>query len=124
MSVIDKVKSVNNDIPLLTVLFSGRPMIVNQALNQSQAFISAFWPGTSGGQGVVDAIFGQYAFRSDPKNDRVNSLSFDWPRDMASLKDFPHYAADGKIPKIPNPLFEAGYGLKSGSRSKSIQQEK
>lgn len=96
-------------------------MIVNQVLEQSNAFISAFLPGTSGGQGVVDAAFGEYFFRSDPKNDRVNTLSFDWPKSMESLKDFPVYTSDGKIPRIPNPLFEAGYGLSSTMIEKLIE---
>lgn len=94
-SIIDKVRQNHKDIPLATVLFSGRPMIINQALNQSQAFINAFLPGTSGGQGVVDALFGDYLFRADRNNERVNTLSFDWPNSMESLKDFPVYAGDG-----------------------------
>ena len=108
----------HKEIPLSTVLFSGRPMIVNEVLNQSQAFISGFLPGTSGGQGVIDAVFGQYLFRSDPNNDRVNTLSFDWPRNMESLKEFPVYGGDGKIPCIPDPLFEVGYGLGSKNITK------
>lgn len=94
-------------------------MIINQALTDSQAFISAFLPGTSGGHGIANAIFGDYLFRSDPKNDRVNTLSMDWPKDMDSLKNFPYYAADGQIPKIPNPIFKPGYGL--STKVKSIQ---
>jgi len=43
---------------MVTVLLSGRPMIINRILNESSAFISAFLPGTSGGQGIVDSMFG------------------------------------------------------------------
>lgn len=38
-------------------------MIINDMLNESAAFISAFLPGTSGGQGIVDAITGDYVIR-------------------------------------------------------------
>ena len=36
-------------IPLVTVLLSGRPMIINDVLDRSDAFISAWLPGTTGG---------------------------------------------------------------------------
>ena len=38
-------------------------MIINDILNDSSAFISAFLPGTSGGQGIVDALVGDYIMR-------------------------------------------------------------
>jgi beta-glucosidase len=57
-------------------------MIVQSIINSSDTFISAFLPGTSGGQGVIDAIFGNYLLRADENNPRVNTLSFDWPQNM------------------------------------------
>jgi beta-glucosidase len=98
---------------MVSVLLSGRPMIVNDLLNESSAFISAFLPGTSGGQGIVDAIFGSYIFRPNGASSGANTLSFDWPRSMESLKSFPYYGADGEIPTISDPLFKVGYGLSS-----------
>lgn len=112
-NVVNHIREQDKNIPMVSVLLSGRPMIVNDILNQSSAFISAFLPGTSGGQGIVDAIFGQYTFRPQGNNSRANTLSFDWPRSMESLKNFPYYGADGEIPTIPDPLFKAGYGLSS-----------
>jgi len=111
MEVINSVRSVDSKIPLVTVMFSGRPMIVDAAMNISNAFISAWLPGTSGGQGVVDAISGDYLIRPNGKVDRTNTLSMDWPANMDSLKNFPIYYADGAVPRVPNPLFEVGYGL-------------
>lgn len=64
-------------------------------MTESSAFISAFLPGTSGGQGIVDAIVGKYVFRPNGQNDKTNTLSFDWPKSMDQLKDYPYYAADG-----------------------------
>lgn len=45
-------------IPLVTVLLSGRPMIINEVLTRSNAFIAAWLPGTTGGQAIVNAITG------------------------------------------------------------------
>jgi beta-glucosidase len=61
-------------------------MIIDQILNESSAFISAFLPGTSGGQGIVDALFGAYVFRPNGATDKTNTLSFDWPKSMDQLK--------------------------------------
>jgi beta-glucosidase len=70
---------------MATILFSGRPMIINDILKESSAFMSVFLPGTSGGQGIVDAIFGNYVLRANGARDGANSLSFDWPSNMESL---------------------------------------
>ena len=110
-NVVTHIRDQDKNIPMVSVLLSGRPMIVNDLLNESTAFISAFLPGTSGGQGIVDAIFGSYTFRPNGANSKANTLSFDWPRSMDSLKNFPYYGADGEIPTIPDPVFKVGYGL-------------
>lgn len=116
-SIISEIKGQDKNIPLVTVLLSGRPMIINDILEQSNAFVSAFLPGTSGGQGIVDALFGDYTFKPKGESDRTNTLSFDWPRSQDSLKEFPYYAADGEIPRIQDPLFVAGHGLSTARRN-------
>jgi len=77
-------------IPVVVILISGRPMIVNDVLSQVDAFIAAWLPGTEG-QGVADVLFGDYK--------PVGKLSFTWPRSMAQL------------PISKDPLFKYGYGL-------------
>lgn len=52
------------DIPVVTVLFSGRPMIITNPLSVSTAFVAAWWPGTAGGEAVVQSLFGEYLFKS------------------------------------------------------------
>ena len=37
----------------MTVLFSGRPLIITNPLSVSSAFIAAWWPATAGGEAVV-----------------------------------------------------------------------
>lgn len=54
-------------------------MLINNILTESSAVLDAFLPGTSGGQGVIDALTGNYVLRPNGKSDSVNSLSFDWP---------------------------------------------
>jgi len=59
-------------------------MIIDELLSLSDATVAAWLPGTSGGQGIVDAITG--AYRIKPKSSPLkNTLSFDWPRDMVNL---------------------------------------
>jgi beta-glucosidase len=82
-------------IPVVVVLLSGRPMILNETLGQADAFIAAWLPGTEG-QGVADVLFGDYK--------PVGKLSFSWPR---SMKQIPINIGD----KDYDPLFKYGYGL-------------
>lgn len=81
-NVINSIREVDKSIPLVTVLFSGRPMLVDSALNISSAFIAAWLPGTAGGQGVIDAIAGDYKLRPNGDADKTNTLSMDWPANM------------------------------------------
>ncbi len=53
-------KFKNQGLPVVTILISGRPMIINPALHNSDAFIAAFLPGTEG-DGIVEILFGDYA---------------------------------------------------------------
>ena len=79
---------------LVVILISGRPMIVTEQLDQGDAFVAAWLPGTEG-QGVHDALFGDYAF--------TGKLPYTWPCSMDQV----HLDSDG--PEAP--LFPFGYGL-------------
>jgi beta-glucosidase len=82
-------------IPVVVILFSGRPMIVNDMLGKADAFIAAWLPGTEG-EGITDVLFGDYK--------PAGKLSFAWPRSMDQVavhRGAPNY----------NPLFALGYGL-------------
>jgi beta-glucosidase len=57
-------------------------MLVEKLMSESQAMIAAWLPGTSGGQGILNAITGDYSFRPNGSNDRRNTLSVDWPKTM------------------------------------------
>ena len=65
----------------MSVILSGRPLIIEELLSISDATIAAWLPGTSGGQGIVDAIVGDYLMK--PKSyPQKNTLSMDWPKDQ------------------------------------------
>ena len=90
---IDEVKKMN--IPYVVVLITGRPLIVNETIDNSNAFLVAWLPGTEGG-GVADILFGEKNLQG--------KLSFSWPK---SMKDIPcNY--DNNC----NPLFPIGFGLR------------
>jgi len=55
----------------VTILLSGRPLILNSALPDSGALIAAWLPGTEG-LGVADALFGDFKFSG--------KLPRAWPR--------------------------------------------
>jgi beta-glucosidase len=90
LAVIDRIKAQN--IPVVVLLFSGRPMIITEHLNQWDALIAAWLPGTEG-HGISDVLFGDY--------NPTGKLSFSWPRSMNQLP----------ISKSDDHLFDFGYGL-------------
>tara|TARA_Y100000813_G_scaffold69064_1_gene48954 strand:- start:716 stop:2539 length:1824 start_codon:yes stop_codon:yes gene_type:complete len=90
---IANVKSLN--IPYVIVLITGRPLIVTEEINDADAFVVAWLPGTEG-NGVSDVLFGDVA--------PTGKLSFSWPVDMANV---PVNFDDEDY----NPLFKLGYGL-------------
>lgn len=92
-------------IPLVTVLLSGRPLLLGEVLDCSDAFLAAWLPGTEG-QGVADVLFGDYA--------PSGKLPCAWPRSMDLLAR----AADQA------PLFPYGFGLTYPSAQASKQNAK
>ena len=79
--------------PVVTLLYSGRPLILDGALKNSDAFVAAWLPGTEG-QGLADVLFGDV--KPAGKLPRV------WPKDAGQYST-QHLTGQ--------PLFPAGYGL-------------
>jgi beta-glucosidase len=88
-------------IPTVAVFLSGRPLWVNPELNQSDAFVAAFLPGTEG-EGVADVLVAKQD--GTPNLDFHGRLSFSWPKRPTQF---------GLNAGQPNydPLFAYGYGL-------------
>ncbi len=81
--------------PVVIVLLSGRPLIVNDALAQADAFVAAWLPGTEG-LGVADVLFGDHK--------PTGKLPMSWPRSMDQI---PINVGDPGY----DPLFAYGFGM-------------
>jgi len=79
-------------IPVVVVILSGRPLILGDIVNQADAIVAAWLPGTEG-NGVTDVLFGD----APP----TGKLSFTWPR---STEQLPRS-------HIKDPLYPLGFGL-------------
>jgi beta-glucosidase len=79
--------------PVVTILYSGRPLVLNAALADSSAFVAAWLPGTEG-FGMTDVLFGDHKF--------TGKLSRAWPADNDHLR-----TGD----PAGKPLFSLGFGL-------------
>ena len=93
LAALDRVRG--KGVPVVTILFSGRPVPVNDLINRSDAFVAAWLPGTEG-KGLSDMLLagkgGRRAF------DFTGRLSFDWP-------------AGDCLPVKGGVQFARGYGL-------------
>ncbi|WOF41977.1 exo 1,3/1,4-beta-D-glucan glucohydrolase [Sphingopyxis indica] len=99
LALLKKLKSAG--IPVVSVFLSGRPVWVNPELNQSDAFVAAWLPGSEGG-GIADVLIGDAQGR--PGKDFTGRLSFSWPKTAAQF-------TLNKGQTGYDPLFALGYGL-------------
>jgi len=90
LDVIKHLKSKN--IPVVVILFSGRPMIITNEIDQWDSLLAAWLPGTEG-QGISDVLFGDYS--------PTGKLSFSWPKSIDQLP----------ISMTDDHLFNFGDGL-------------
>ncbi len=84
------------NVKVVTVLVSGRPLLVSEELERSDAFVAAWLPGSEG-QGVAEVLFGDDNFKG--------RLGFTWPRDASQV---PIRIGDADY----DPLFPYGFGLR------------
>jgi len=82
-------------IPTITIVLSGRPVILDGIIDNADALCAAWLPGTEG-DGIADILFGKFS--------PTAKLSMSWPR---SVKQIPVNEGDSPY----NPLFPYGYGL-------------
>ena len=93
VAVVEQMKQAG--MPLVVVLLSGRPLIINKVIDKADAFVAAWLPGTEG-RGVTDVLFGDFK--------PVGKLSCSWPRSMDQIPiNF--------LDKAYHPLFSYGFGL-------------
>ena len=90
--MIARLKS--QGIRIVVVFLSGRPMFAGNLINQADAFVAAWLPGTQG-RGVADVLVAGASGKA--ARDFTGRLPFAWPN-------------DGRSPLVA-PLFPLGYGL-------------
>ena len=92
MALVARLKGAG--VKVVVLFLSGRPMFTGKLINQADAFVAAWLPGTQG-RGVADVLVAGPDGKA--ARDFVGRLPFAWP-------------ADARSP-IDKPLFAAGYGL-------------
>ncbi|KAM1175615.1 hypothetical protein ACFX15_027517 [Malus domestica] len=89
---MDVISSIADRIPVLAILISGRTLVLEPwLLEMMDALLAAWLPGTEG-EGIVDAIFGDFDFEG--------RLRVTWFKRVELL---PMHAAD--------PLYPLGFGM-------------
>ena len=92
------IKNISSrGVPVIAVLLSGRPLIINKELDEVASFVAAWLPGSEG-QGVADVLLGDFDFQG--------KLSFSWPKEAKAELNVGDQNYD--------PLFPFGFGLNYG----------
>ena len=97
LRLVSKLREQN--IPIVSVMLTGRPLMVNSHINRSDAFVVAWLPGSEGG-GVADVLVADATGK--PRFDFTGKLPFPWPNTEKNLEN----------PDLPvsSILFERGFG--------------
>ncbi len=94
---IDTYKKLG--VKVVTVLISGRPLVVTEEISKSDAFVAAWLPGSEG-DGLADVLFGS--------SDFTGKLPHSWPK---SVEDFAGKYGPNFWDTSIQPLYPLGYGL-------------
>ncbi|OMO67939.1 hypothetical protein CCACVL1_20186 [Corchorus capsularis] len=94
-SGLSTISNVCGTVKCVVVMISGRPVSIQPYLSNIDAFVAAWLPGSEG-QGVADALFGDYGF--------TGKLSFSW---FKTVDQLPMHVGDPHY----DPLFPFGFGL-------------
>ncbi|MBU0476334.1 MAG: glycoside hydrolase family 3 protein [Bacteroidetes bacterium] len=84
---------------VIGILISGRPLVLGTYLDRFDAFIAAWLPGSEGGSGIADVLFGDYA--------PTGKLSYSWPKDISQIGYISTYLNYDET----FVMFPFGYGL-------------
>ena len=79
-------------VPVVTLIISGRPLILRESEELSDALVAAWLPGSEGGDAIAQLLWGDYPFQA--------RLPYQWP---ANRRSFRHGGGE--------PLYPRGYGL-------------
>ncbi len=99
LALLESLKAQN--IPVISIFVTGRPLWVNKELNASNAFVAAWLPGSEGA-GIADVIF--KTANGEINHDFTGKLSFSWPKTTNQL-------ILNRGDENYDPLFAYGFGL-------------
>jgi beta-glucosidase len=89
---------------VVVILLSGRPRVITDGLPLAETWVGAWWPGTEGGIGIADVLFGDYPF--------TGKSAYSWPRSNEQLPINVNNSKDKT--GCDAPLFPFRYGLQYG----------
>ncbi|KAL7154191.1 hypothetical protein ABFS83_04G218800 [Erythranthe nasuta] len=98
------INNVCGSIKCVVVVVSGRPVVIEPYLSQIDALVAAWLPGSEGGPGVADALFGDHGF--------TGKLARTW---FKSVDQLPMNVGDSHY----DPLFPFGFGLVTEPRKEN-----
>ena len=104
LQLIQKLREQN--IPVVSVFITGRPLWMNAEINASNAFVVAWLPGSEG-QGVADVLIADE--KGQARYDFTGRLSFEWPNADINIDD-------AKLP-VTEQLLNLGAGLSYGDEA-------
>jgi beta-glucosidase len=84
---------------LIVIIISGRPLVITDAIEDVDAVVAAWLPGSEG-MGVADVLFGVQQFSG--------TLPYTWPADLDQIP------LSALTESGEEPLFPLGYGLTTG----------
>ncbi len=98
---------VQNQVPLVLVLATGRPRIITEYANKSTAILQAYLPGNEGGTAIANILIG--------KTNPSGKLPYTYPRLAGDVVHYDHKSTE-KNDKLfgtnaYQPLFDFGHGL-------------
>src|SRR5207247_2753819 len=94
--LVDALKATGK--PVIVVVVAGRPLVMNHQLDEADASLMAFLPGSEGGAAIADALFG--------KVNPSGRLPVSWPKSGDQLP-----LAYNEPGKPYDPRYAFGYGL-------------
>ncbi|HEU5138477.1 MAG TPA: beta-glucosidase BglX [Bacillales bacterium] len=116
LELVARLKKLNK--PMVAVLFNGRPLDLHGVIDEADAVLEAWYPGTEGGAAVTDLLYGD----SNPSG----RLTMSFPHSVGQVPVYYNYFNTGRPKGAPNaqvrfvsqyldipnaPLFPFGFGL-------------
>lgn len=98
---------VQNHVPVVLVLATGRPRIITEYANKSAAVLQAYLPGNEGGTAIANILMGQ----TNPSG----KLPYTYPRFAGDVVHYDHKSTERNDKLFGTnayqPLFDFGHGL-------------